>query len=140
MKHPSRMNSLLRTSSLSALLCLTACGSIPSREFEFDAIDVSENPRPCLVVLNDDWASAADKNQFVNVTDDNSLVLKIEFPKAPEVEVTMAPIQVADGKPTRVPKSRKEARDYSGFVDEVRKVQLTDPRRVFFILPKKSGG
>jgi hypothetical protein len=133
------MNSLLRPLSLSALLGFTACGSIPSREFEFDAIDVSENPRPCLVVLNDDWTAAAEKNQYVNLAGDDALVLKIEFPKTPEVEVTMAPIQVADGKPTRVPKSRKEARDYSGFVEEVRKVQLTDPRRVFFILPKKSG-
>lgn len=131
------MNAPLRTSSLLALLCLTACGSIPTREFEFDAIDVNENARPCLVVINDDWARAAERDQYVNLTDDNSLVLTIEFPKAPEVEVTMAPILVADGKVQRVPKSRREARDFSGFVEEVRKVQLTDPRRVFFILPKK---
>ena len=133
------MNALLRTTSLSALLCLTACGSIPSREFEFDAIDVNENARPCLVVLNDDWASANENQQYVNLTSDNSLVLKIEFPKAPEVEITMAPVLVADGKVQRVPKSRREARDFSGFVEEVRKVQLTDPRKVFFILAKKSG-
>ena len=139
MKHPSRMNSVLRTSSLSALLCLTACGSTPSREFEFDAIDTNDNARPCLVVLNDDWTNAAAKNQFVNITDDDALVLSIEFPKSTEVEVTMAPVLVVDGKVPRIPKSRKEAREYSGFVDEVRRVQLTDPRRVFFILPKRSG-
>ncbi|HEX6812492.1 MAG TPA: hypothetical protein VF384_12780 [Planctomycetota bacterium] len=124
---------------MSALLACTACGSIPTREFEFDAIDVSENARPCLVVLNDDWTTAAEKERFVNLAGDDSLVINIEFPKGPEFEVTMAPVLVVDGKVPRVPKSRKEARDYSGYVEEVRRVRLTDPRKVLCILPKKSG-
>ena len=109
------MNCLMRTLSLSTMLGFTACGSIPMREFEFDAIDCNETPRPCLVVLN------------------------IEFPKGSEFEVTMAPVLVVDGKVPRIPKSRKEARDYSGFVEEVRRWRITDPRKVLFILPKKSG-
>ncbi len=133
------MTPVQRPLSLLVLLACTACGSIPSRQFEFDAIDVGENPRPCLVVVNDDWVTAAEKNQFVNLAGDDSLSLTIEF-RSSEVEVIMAPILTEGGKPTRVPKSRKEARDYSNFMDEPRKLQFNDPRRVLFILPKKSAG
>ena len=52
----------------------------------------------------------------------------------------MAPVRVESGKVTRVPKSRKEARDYSNFMDDVRRLRLTDPRVHMFILVRKSGG
>jgi hypothetical protein len=61
------------------------------------------------------------------------------FPTA-EVEVTVAPVRVESGKVTRVPKSRKEARDYSNFMDDVRRLRLTDPRVHLFILVRKTGG
>lgn len=133
------MKRFRRASSLSLLLATAACGSIPTKTFDFDAIDVGENPRPCLVVVGDDWVAAAEKNQFVNVEGDDQLTLTLPFASS-EVEVTMAPVLVESGKVTRVPKSRKEARDYSGFMDESRRLILTDPRRQLFILPRKTGG
>lgn len=126
----------LRPVSVLTLLVLTACGSIPTRTFEFEAIDVGDNPRACMIVVNDDWVGAAAKKQFVNVTGDDVLSLTIPFP-SPEVEVTVAPMQITGSGEPRVPKSRKEARDTSGFADEVRKLLMTDPKRVLFILPKK---
>lgn len=130
------MTPFLRPAALLALLACTACGSVPSRDFEFDAIDVGENPLRCLVVVNDDWVGAEQKNQFVNVAGDDVLTLKIEF-RTSEVEVIMAPVQVNNGKVTKVPRSRKEAREFSGFMDDSRKLLFTDPKRVLFILPRK---
>ncbi len=129
------MNSALRILSLSSLLALGACGSIPTRTFEFDAISVDEQPRPCLIVVNDKWAEAFANKQFVNVADDDTLKLPIAFPTS-EVTITVAPLKMQNGQPNE-PKSRKEARDSSGFMDEVRALQITDPKRVLFILPKK---
>jgi len=123
---------------LPALLTLAACGGIPTKTFEFDAIDVNEQPRPCLVVVNDDWVTAAEKNQYVNVDSDDVLSLNLAFPTS-EVEVIMAPVIVEGGKVTRIPKSRKEARDYSGFTDESRRLIMTDVKRQLFILPRKGG-
>ncbi len=133
------MSPTRRLLSLSLLGATAACGSIPTKSFEFDAIDAGESPRPCLIVVNDDWVTAAEKNHFVNVDDDNALVIEMPFPTA-EVEVTLAPVLVESGKVTRVPKSRKEARDYSGFADDTRRLRLTDPRRQLFIVQRKSGG
>jgi hypothetical protein len=124
--------------SLTALLA-TACGSVPKRSFQFDAIDVEETPRPCLVVVNDDWIGAAERNQVVNVAGDDALAVELEF-RSSEVEVTMAPVLVEGGKVQRMPKSRKEARDYSGFMEETRRLMFTDPDRQLFILPRKGAG
>lgn len=129
---------LARPVSLLALATLTACGSVPMRSFEFDAISIDEQPRPALIVVNDDWVGAAERKQFVNVDGDDVLTIPISF-QSPEVEITIAPVKMVGGQPN-VPKSRKEARDASGFMDEVRKVMLTDPKRVLFILPKKNPG
>jgi hypothetical protein len=129
------MTRSLRSSSLPALLLLgTACSSIESRQFEFDAIDFRENARPCLVVVNDDWIGAAEREQFVNVNGDDRLLLTIEFPSA-EVEVIMAPLLVLSdgGKPASIPRSRKDAR-VSGFKDDSRRLRVDDPRVVLFIL------
>lgn len=133
------MPSPRRLFPLSALALAAACSSVPTRAFEFDAIDAGETPRPCLIVVNDDWVAAAEKNQFVNVGADDTLVLQIAFPTS-EVEVTVAPVLVESGKVTRVPKSRKEARDYSGFSDDTRRLRVTDPRKQLFILVRKSAG
>lgn len=124
--------------SLSLLFATAACGSIPTQQFTFDAIDTGENPRPCMLVVNDDWPAAAEKNQYLNVESDDTLTLTIAFPSS-EVEVTMAPVIVENGKVTRVPKSRKEARDYSGFNDEPRRLKLRDPKLQLFIMARKGG-
>lgn len=119
------------------LAMLAACGGVPKQRFVFDAIDVSEGPRPCLVVVNDDWTTAAEKGHVVNVANDDELTLEIAFP-SPEVVVTIAPVLVENGQITRMPKSRKEARDYSGFVEELRNLRLRDPSRQLFILTRKT--
>jgi hypothetical protein len=133
------MNPTRRILSLSALAFATACSGVPTKTFEFDAIDAGETARPCLIVVNDDWVAAAEKNHFVNVDGDNTLALEIPFVSS-EVEVTVAPVLVESGKVTRVPKSRKEARDYTGFTDDTRRLRFTDTRRQLFILMRKSAG
>lgn len=133
------MSPLHRLLSLASLLGLCACGSIPTREFEFRAIDTADAPHPCMIVVNDDWETAAQKEQFVNLDGNRPLRLSIPFSSA-EIEVTMAPVRVENGKVTRIPKSRKEARDFSNFMDDVRRLRLTDPTVHLFILVRKTGG
>ena len=121
---------------LSGLGCIaaTACGSIPTKTFYFDAIDIREEARPCLVVINDDWIAAADKNQVVNVAENDVLKLNLEF-RASEIEVTIAPLIVDGTVISNMPKSRKEACELSGFMDETRRLKMTDPAKQFFVLP-----
>ena len=127
----------LRNLSFALLPVLTACSGIPTKQFTFRAIDAGENPRPCMVVVDDDWPAAAEKEQFIHVTGDD---LKLTLPfRSSEVEVTIAPVMVENGKVTRVPKSRKEAVDYSGFKEETRRLQITDPVLQLFILARKGG-
>ena len=66
-----------RLLSLSLLLATAACGSIPTQQFTFDAVDTNEQPRPCMLVVNDDWPAAAEKGQYVNVAGDDTLTLTI---------------------------------------------------------------
>jgi hypothetical protein len=131
------MSPTRRLLSLPLLAAFAACGSIPTKQFEFRAIDTGDQPRPCMIVVDDDWAGAAEKSQFVNLDGNAPLVLTIPFAQA-EVEVTVAPVLVESGKVARVPKSRKEATDYSGFKDDVRRLRVTDPRVHLFILVRKS--
>ncbi len=133
------MTPIRRLLSLTSLVALAACGSVPTREFEFRAIDTADQPRPCMIVVNDDWQTAAEKAQFVNVDGNQPLKMTIPFPTA-EVEITVAPVLVDSGKVARIPKSRKEARDYSGFNDDVRRLRLGDTRVHLFVLVRKSGG
>jgi mRNA-degrading endonuclease toxin of MazEF toxin-antitoxin module len=132
------MNPIRRLLPLSLLALCTACGSIPTKSFDFVVIDNAENPRPCLIVVNDDWIGAAERNQFVNVANNDPVRVEIAFPVS-EVEVTAAPVLVESGKITRVPKSRKEAVDYSGFLDDQKKLRVTDHPRQLFILRRKGG-
>lgn len=118
-----------------AALC-TACGSVPTRSFRFDAIDVEEKPLPALVVVGDDWIGAAERQQFVNLDkNDSALDLVLQFDRA-EVEVIVAAVEVDPdtGKPTKVPKSRSEPNE---FVAEPRRVQITDPQMQLYILPRR---
>src|SRR5688572_1046033 len=118
-------------------LALASCGGIPTQQFEFYAIDAEESPRPCLVVINDDWVGAAEKNHYVNVGDTGPLKLTLEFPSS-ELQVTMAPLKLSGGKPTKVPRSRKDSWE-SGYSDEQRTLFMTDPPRVLFILTRRPG-
>ncbi len=121
------------------LLALAACQpeSAASLEFTFDAVDTNEQARPCMIVVDDDWTGAAERHQWVNVTGDDVLTITLPAPKT-EWTVTVAPLLVESGQITRVPHSRKDARDYTGFADEVRLVRRTDPRRQLFILPRRT--
>lgn len=128
-----------RLSLLLPAFVATACGSIPTRTFEFDALDPAENLRPCLIVINDDWIGAAEKNQVVNVAGDDTLTLTLEF-KSAEVEVTVAPLTVEGNTVRRMPTSRRDATADSTFRDEVRRLRLTDPQRQLFILAHQRPG
>jgi hypothetical protein len=127
-----------RLLSLSLLALSAACSSVPTKTFEFVVIDNAENPRPSLIVVNDDWVGAVQRNQFVNVTDHDPLRLELSFNVA-EVEVIAAPVLVESGKIARVPNSRKEAVDYTGFVDDAKRLRVTDHTRQLFILRRKAG-
>ncbi|MFY9344869.1 MAG: hypothetical protein WAT39_20415 [Planctomycetota bacterium] len=133
------MNSTLRSLALLALPALAACGGIPTKAFVIDCIDTGGNPRPCLIVVNQDFGAAVEKNQYVNVAADDELAITIPFDSA-EVEITAVPVLVEGNQVTRHPKSRTEALTFSGFVDEVRRLRLSDHRRHLFILARRSGG
>jgi hypothetical protein len=119
-----------------APLLLAACGSVPTRTFQFDAITVDEKPLPCLVVIGDDWVGAAERHQMINVEGkDDVLNVTLKFDRA-EVDVTVAAVEVNPDtlKPERIPRSRM---DRSDFIAEPRKIRLTDPQTQMFILPRK---
>jgi hypothetical protein len=104
----------------------------------FDAIDAGEAPRPCMIVVNEDFQAASERSQFVNVGSDDELSLEIPFPTN-QVEITVVPLMVEGDRVTRIPKSRKEAVDYSNFLDETRRLSPKDPRRHLFILARRGG-
>jgi hypothetical protein len=127
---------MLRSLSPVVLVLLAACGGIPRKTFTIDAIDVNEqNAVPCLVVVGEDWTSAAEKNQLVNLGKDDSLSLTLVFDR-PEIEITVAAVAVNPdtGKPVRMPRSRTDSADY---IAEPRRLQATDPTLQLFILQKK---
>lgn len=125
---------------LIAGLGATACGGIPTRQFRFRVIDTAEQPRAALIVIeNQDFATAAEKNQFVNVTSNDWLPLTVEFPTA-TVEITVAPLVVDGNKVSRIPKDRKEAIELSNFKDDTRILRVDDPEKQLFILPRASVG
>jgi hypothetical protein len=117
---------------------LASCAGVPTRTFQIDAIDVDESPVPCIVVVGDDWAGAAEHNQYVNLGGDNTLTLKVPFDR-PEVDIVVAavPVDAATGKPRIQPKSRTESTDATGFLADYRRVRLTDPERNLFILRRR---
>jgi hypothetical protein len=86
-----------------------------------------------MIIVNDDWQTAKDKGQVVNVAGDDVLPLEIEF-RTSEVEITVAPLVVEGNTIVRWPTSRKEAMDLSSFKDDTRRLRLTDPPRHMFIL------
>jgi len=134
----------LRAVFLALPVVLVACGSVPTRTFEFSAMDTHQNPVPALVVVGDDWASAVEHNQLVNVKkSDDVLPLKIPFERG-EVSVTVVPVKADEnGKLLVVPRSRQDTSEYVIDVPRganPRLLRLTDPTRQMFILMKKVEG
>jgi hypothetical protein len=116
---------------------LAACGSIPTKTFEIDAIDDEEKPVPAIVVVGEDWVGAADRHQFVNVDNkDDRLPLKLSFEHG-DVEITVAEILVDPdtGKPTRVPRSRSDPSKY--LVPDPRRLRATDPTVELFMFTRR---
>lgn len=132
------MTRLTHVLLLGVAASFAACGSVPTRTFQIDAIDVDEKPVPCLVVIGDDWSGAAEHNQLVNVAGDDTLALTVAFAR-PEVDIIVAavPVDPATGKPRKFPKSRTESTDATGFLADARRIRLTDPERNLFILRRK---
>lgn len=125
---------------LTASLGAVACGGVPTRKFQFKVVDTSEQPRPALIVIdNQDFATAAEKNQFVSVDSNDWLSLTLSFPSS-EVEITVAPVVVDGNRVSRVPKDRKEAVELSNFKDDTRRLHLDDPQKQLFILPRAGTG
>ncbi|HEX5050354.1 MAG TPA: hypothetical protein VFZ65_01150 [Planctomycetota bacterium] len=131
---PNRTNRILL---LAAGAMLASCGSVPTRTFQIRAINVNQEPVPCVVVINDDWTGAAERNQFLTPSSP-TLKLPVQF-QVPAVTLTAAALQFdADGKPLNVPSSRSQAIDFSDYLTEVREdVRATDPDVVLFVLRKK---
>lgn len=120
--------------SLIALgLSSVACGSIPKKTIEFEAISVdTEQPLPAMVVVNGEWASASENKQFLNVKGSGSLRLTIAFP-SPQVMVTVAPLQtdLDTGEVIGIPQRIEDAK---GHMTESRELRFTDPAYQLFIL------
>lgn len=126
-----------RLAYLCPLLAVLAvsCSGVQKRRFEFDVIDADENPRPCLVAIESDFLGAEENKQVVNVDGDDVLALDLAFPSR-EVNVTVLPLRVVNGKVSKFPRSPRESWD-TGFADETRSIRIDDPTRVLFILPRK---
>lgn len=129
--------------ALAAGVLATACSSVPTRTFTFDAINASEEPQPALVVVDGDWDKAWEGNQVVNVQADDALTLTIPFASA-EVDITVVPLTVVTkggnkeaGSQVR---SRKEATDKAGMTDDVRNLQIRDPQLQMFVLTRTRAG
>jgi hypothetical protein len=126
------LHRILRSLCLAVPGLLVACGSIPTRTFQFDAIDVEEKPLPCVVVVNDKWEDAARAQHFVNVGKGKTLALTLTFDH-PEVEVTVAPVALNPdtGVVEHVPRDRTDKSDY---IAEPRTLTMDDPKKQLFIL------
>lgn len=123
---------------LAATLTMVACSGIPTRTFQFDAIDVEDQQVPCLVVVDGDWAGAADRGQLVNVGGVETLSLEIAF-KSPQVNIVAAPVPVdpATGKPSKLPKSRDESKAMTDYLCDHRDLMITDQQKTLLIVRPK---
>lgn len=122
--------------TLAACIGMTACGAIPKKTFEFDAIDLEEGKRACLVVVGDSsesWSTAITQKQVMNLGEVGALRVEIPF-ATNEVVVHLWPL----GEDGTVPKSPGDARNMvSDFKRQERRLRLTDPTRQLFILDPK---
>lgn len=129
----------LRTPFFASLAALTACGSVPTRTFDFAAINADQRAVPAIVVVDQDWIGAAEKKQFVNV-DNKSLPITIAYPDGrQEVEVTVAAILVDPDDASKITWSPTRSTDTNPAIaekPELRRLRLLDPVRQLFILDK----
>lgn len=132
---PSRRSLL----AITGLSLMAACGSVPMRTLEIRAIDNSERPVPCLIVVSgQDWATAAENDQFVHLQhEDEPLRLAVAFDR-PEVELVAAAVPVEGGKVVKVPRTRLESTEMTEMVPDVRAVRATDPPRLLFVLTQRT--
>lgn len=120
--------------ALSALLA--ACGSVPTRTFEFAAMNDEEVAMPAIVVVDQEWLRAAENKQFVNI-DSKTLPLTLEYPgDRQEIEITVAAIKIDPDthEITWVPKRSTDAHATVSEHNSSRRLRLTDPKLQLFIL------
>lgn len=121
-----------RATALLLLAGLAACGSVPTRTFEFRAIDTDERPLSCLLVVGDGWDDAAEKQQIMKGAD--ALQVIVAFDK-PTVDVTIMQVALdSDGKMVAPPRSRSSPSEYRS---EIRSLGLKDPTKQLFILERR---
>ena len=132
---PMRCN--IRPLAVLTLALLTACSGVPTRTFQIDAIDSDERAVPCLVVVGDDWAGAAQRQQLVNVGSDDTLNLTVEFTRA-EMDIICVAVPLdPSGKVRAMPKARTESTELTDFLGDVKRLRATDQPRHLFILRKR---
>lgn len=114
----------MRKLAVLSFALLTACGSVPSRQFEIRCIDTDEQPVKCLVIVDRKWPLA---NHDPVYTDGS---VAVTFPDD-SVNIRVMPVQTgADGRIAKVP----EPDDTAPFLTQERDLQATDPRVQLFIL------
>ena len=118
------MKSLVRAQlTVGLALALTACGAIPSKNFEIRARDFQGAEVPCLVVVDREFDAAAKAEKY----SDCSVVVAFDKPR---VNVKVYPTEFgADGKIV-VPDPSAEAPYYP----ESRDLTIDDPRTHLFLL------
>ncbi|MFK7740280.1 MAG: hypothetical protein AB8H80_08145 [Planctomycetota bacterium] len=131
------MTKLSHTLALCAVAALsTACGSVPKRTFVFDAIDTGEDPRPAMIVVDQDWLAAGQNKQFINLNSNDELTLDLEF-KSRDIEIMAVAIRTLDGTPVSVPTNPRDAAEISEYELDSRKLRAKDAERQLFIFQRK---
>ncbi|MCR9246356.1 MAG: hypothetical protein NXI31_15090 [bacterium] len=123
------------------LALLTACAGPPQRKFRIDAINTSEKPVACLVVVGDDWAGAAEQNRVVNVGGDDQATLELTFDK-PEISIIVAaiPMNESTGEIDALPTSRSNSTASTSYIAGTRKLRVDDAPTQLFILEQRLDG
>lgn len=114
---------------LVACAAMTACGSIPKKNFSFTAINNSGETQTCLIVINDEWDTAIENEWITGKDGSDSCSMTLDF-QARKMEVTVVPFKIG----MEPPRSRSQAVDYKSYT---RTLLLTDPETHLFILEKK---
>ncbi|MFT4840221.1 MAG: hypothetical protein ACI8UD_001919 [Planctomycetota bacterium] len=114
---------------LVACAAMTACGSMPKKNFSFKAINNSGETQTCLIVINDQWDTAIENDWVTGKDGSDSCSMTLEF-QTPKIEVTVVPFNIG----MELPRSRSQAVDYKSYT---RTLLMTDPETHLFILEKK---
>lgn len=109
--------------SLGLVASLAACGSIPKKTFDVQAIDFDGNRVPCLVVVDRDFKEAVEAQRYTDCE------VTVEFRK-PRMNIQVVPA-TRNASGVIVTPDQGAMRP---FYEEMREVQITDPRKHLFIL------